>query len=118
VLNINTFPQIKITDDWDSSATYPTQPPVCDLAGSSLSPSRPAAHWSQYAWKNEKFYLQTKTPDAEITFDVQVRPGAIGEIAISYLRSAAYDLGKLSCRVTDQQVTVDGYWKRSISVAQ
>lgn len=83
-----------------------------------LKPSTPSPRWELWSWKDEKHYYQTTTPASEITFSIDVRPGGEGTVAISYLRSKMYDLGRVTCRVGKQSRSVDGHWERSVSVAQ
>ncbi|ORY85303.1 Isoprenylcysteine carboxyl methyltransferase family-domain-containing protein [Leucosporidium creatinivorum] len=115
---VGKVPRLKITDSWDSPLSYPSSPPICHLAGRDLQPSTPSRGWKLWDWKDEKFYWQVKTPSSEATFDIEVRKGGEGIIAISYLRSKAYELGRVVCSVGDQRTSVDGHWERSVSVAQ
>lgn len=71
-------------------------------------------------------------PDAPpIAFRVTVNEGARGEVALGYLRSRQYDLGRARCVVVGHEeakkkgakgkaegVTLDGHWDSSTSVAQ
>lgn len=86
-----------------------------------MLPSKPTA-FTLTSWKDEKFYWEggwdSSTPDPVVTFDIEVKPGALGEIAIGYLRSHQYNLGKAICSVAGQSVTLDGTWKRKVSLAQ
>lgn len=107
-----------MTDRWDSETTYPVVPPSCSLAGSKLTPSRPSPAWTLFDWKKEKFYLETKSPNAPIYFSVDLPADSVGEVAIAYFRSKSYDLGKLSCTVEGQSITVDGHWPKGASVPQ
>lgn len=42
----------------------------------------------------------------------------MGSVAVSYLRSRSYNLGKARCSVGGQEAVLDGKWSRSISIAQ
>lgn len=95
-----------------------TVPPTCSIAGEGLTPSRPSPGWELFTWKIQKSYLETTTAGAEIAFSVEVREGAIGDVAVSYFRSRQYDLGKVTCSVGDQSVEVDGHWEQAESVPQ
>ena len=66
-----------------------------------------------------EYYYETTVPSSsEIAFAADVRDGAQGLLAVSYLRSRQYDLGKARCSVAGQEATLDGNWSRSTSVAQ
>lgn len=54
----------------------------------------------------------------EIVFDVEVREGAQGLVAISYLRSRQYNLGRARCMVGERGADIDGHWENSASLAQ
>lgn len=116
--NIRRYSQIKMTDKWDSTTTYPVAPPSCSLAGSTLTPSRASPGWTLFDWKKEKFYLETTTPDAPITFAINLDKGSSGQVAIAYFRSKSYDLGKAICSVGTQEVTLDGNWEKGPTVPQ
>lgn len=55
---------------------------------------------------------------AEVVFEVLVGEGSVGSVAVSYLRSRSYNLGKARCSVGGQEAVLDGNWSRSISIAQ
>ncbi|KAK4058054.1 hypothetical protein OIO90_000793 [Microbotryomycetes sp. JL221] len=119
-------PPLKISDDWNEERTYPTSPPTCSIAGADLEPSESSPTWSLYVWKDSKKYLETRKKNSEIKFKVETRQGGQGTILISFLKSKEYGLGKLICQVVSQdeqheqstQITVDGYWGKSVSLAQ
>ena len=66
----------------------------------------------------EFYYEAQKADSGEIAFEVTVDEGALGTIAVSYLRSRSYNLGKAICTVAGQGATLDGCWTRSTSLAQ
>ncbi|KAM0793224.1 hypothetical protein ACM66B_000690 [Microbotryomycetes sp. NB124-2] len=112
-------PPLKMSDDWNErDRSYATAPPLCHLAGETLEPSQPSPKWSLYVWKDAKKYLETKERNSEILFKVETRKGGQGTVVVSYLRSKEYELGKLMCQVGEQKVTIDGYWTKSVSIAQ
>lgn len=66
-----------------------------------------------------EYYWETPKADSgEIAFEVVVDEGALGTVAISYLRSRSYNLGKAICVVEGHEAMLDGYWSRSTSLAQ
>jgi len=112
-----------------------------------LKPSKPSADWELYSWRvshspldwdtllfrqswcsprllsrppqYSKYYIQTTKPNsAPISFAVEVREGSRGEVALGYLRSREYGLGKARCTVAGQSTVVDGFWTSSTNVAQ
>lgn len=119
--SLGIVPKLPTWANWNDQTTYPVNPPLCKVAGSTMLPSKPTA-FTLTSWKDEKFYWEggwdSSTPDPVVTFDIEVKPGALGEIAIGYLRSHQYNLGKAICSVAGQSVTLDGTWKRKVSLAQ
>ncbi len=109
-----------------------------------LKPSRASPDWELYSWRvspppavshsfrchladrgphsllqYSKYYIQTTKPNAgPISFPVIVSEGGRGDIALGYLRSREYGLGKARCAVAGQSAVVDGYWTSSTNVAQ
>jgi len=66
-----------------------------------------------------EFYYEATVPDSsEVAFAADVRPGAQGRLAVSYLRSRQFNLGKARCSVGKQHVVLDGNWSASTSLAQ
>jgi hypothetical protein len=64
-----------------------------------------------------EYYYETKTANSdEIVFEAEVREGSQGKLAVSYLRSRQYDLGKARCVVGEQSAVLDGYWGSSACV--
>ncbi|GAA5968700.1 hypothetical protein JCM8115_003687 [Rhodotorula mucilaginosa] len=112
-------PTVKMTEQWDSSAVHPMKPPRCEVAGGELEPIRATPDWKLVSWRYAKFYYEAQKADSgEIAFEVTVDQGALGTIAVSYLRSRSYNLGKAICTVAGQEAVLDGYWTRSTSLAQ
>lgn len=111
-------PQLKISDKWNSNVSYKTAPPVCHLAGRDLEPTSDSPDWKLWSWKDAKHYWLCEKPSAEVSFEVEVREGGEGVVAVSYLRSREYDLGRVTCSVGEQSATVDGHWERGVSIAQ
>jgi hypothetical protein len=58
--------------------------------------------------------------DQSIEFEVEVPEGGEGIVGVGFLRSnaAAYQLGKLVCRVGKQETVLDGYWERVASLTE
>ncbi|BGP44673.1 hypothetical protein JCM10450v2_000487 [Rhodotorula kratochvilovae] len=112
-------PRVKLNEGWDAQVAHPTKPPVCTVAGAGLEPVEESPDWRLFDWKYSKFYYETTVPDSgEIAFQADVREGAQGLLAVSYLRSRQYDLGRARCVAEGQEVTLDGYWGASTSLAQ
>lgn len=66
-----------------------------------------------------EYYFEALVPDSsEIAFEAEVREGAQGLLAISYLRSVQYNLGKARCWVGEQGAELDGHWAPQTSLAQ
>ncbi|KPV78304.1 uncharacterized protein RHOBADRAFT_40851 [Rhodotorula graminis WP1] len=112
-------PSVKLNEGWDTKIEHPTKPPTCGVAGAGLEPVEPSPDWQLFNWKYSKYFWETTVPSSStIAFAAVVREGAQGLLAVSYLRSRQYDLGKARCSVEGQEVTLDGSWQRSTSVAQ
>ncbi|GAA6049525.1 hypothetical protein JCM3770_000830 [Rhodotorula araucariae] len=112
-------PTVKLNEAWDAKVVHPTKPPVCAVAGAGLVPVEVSPDWKLFVWKYSKYYYETTVPDSgEIVFEAEVREGAQGLLAVSYLRSRQYNLGKARCVADGQEVTLDGYWTATTSVAQ
>lgn len=94
---------------------------MCLVAGAeslALQPLSGAPQWSLISWKDSKFYLEAHEANVEVVFEIDVPKGGLGVVAIGYLRSAQYNLGKARCRVGKQEVTIDGNWTRGVSLAK
>lgn len=146
---LGSVPRLKISDPWNSAKTYPGPGsiPTCLLADHGLRPSAPSPGWTVWSWKDTKHYLVASTPAARVQFRIKVEPGAQGMIALSYLRSKKYDLGRVKCGVRDVEdnraqrngateneledqgasqvsdallgeATFDGFWERGVSIPQ
>ncbi|GAA5838336.1 hypothetical protein JCM9279_003207 [Rhodotorula babjevae] len=112
-------PPVKLNEGWNTKVEHPTKPPTCSVAGAGLEPVESSPDWQLFNWKYSKYYFETTVPSSsEIVFAADVRDGAQGLLAVSYLRSRQYDLGKVRCSVAEQEVTLDGSWTRSTSLAQ
>ncbi|KAM0793223.1 hypothetical protein ACM66B_000689 [Microbotryomycetes sp. NB124-2] len=119
---IGGVPRVKISQAWDSPSVPKSVPPTCHLAGHTLSPlpadeSTPM-NWSLYTWRYDKQYLQALEPDSSVKFNVTVNRGGQGLVAVSFLRSKEFGLGRLRCRVEGQESVLEGWWDRSTSVSE
>jgi len=97
--------------------------PVCQEAGYNLEPvSRDG--WNFFQWKFEKSYWVAEKAGKVIEFKIQSGSrGSVprGQVAISYLRSKMYELGKVRCWVDGRMkdaVEVEGSWSKGASIAQ
>ncbi|GJN91498.1 hypothetical protein Rhopal_004521-T1 [Rhodotorula paludigena] len=112
-------PRVKLNEAWDADVHHPTKPPTCRTAGAGLEPVEQSADWTFFNWKYSKYYFEALVPDSsEIAFEAEVREGAQGLLAISYLRSVQYHLGKARCWVGEQGAELDGHWAPQTSLAQ
>ncbi|GAA5992048.1 hypothetical protein JCM10908_000717 [Rhodotorula pacifica] len=112
-------PKVRMTEKWDADVLHPTIPPRCEVAGGRLKPVMTSMDWKLVSWRYSKYYYEATRPgSSEIAFEVIVDDGAIGSIAVSYLRSRSYNLGQAICTVDGQEAVLDGYWSRSTSLAQ
>ncbi|GAA5899107.1 hypothetical protein JCM5296_005746 [Sporobolomyces johnsonii] len=114
------IPKVKMNERWNAPGSHATQPPTCKVAGNGLEPVSESKDWTLFTWRYSKFYYETTVADSsEIVFEAEVRDGGLGQLAVSYLRSRQYNLGKASCAVGKQKaVILDGYWASSTSLAQ
>ncbi|GAA6038999.1 hypothetical protein JCM8097_000148 [Rhodosporidiobolus ruineniae] len=115
---LGAVPARRLTDAWDSTVVHPSAPPTCSIAGSSFSSAYQDPSWTLWSWKNTKTYVMTAKADQRIEFDVEVPQGGEGVVGVGYLRSnsPSYKLGKLVCRVGEQETELDGYWQREVSL--
>ncbi|GAA5827032.1 hypothetical protein JCM11251_002213 [Rhodosporidiobolus azoricus] len=112
-------PRVKMNEGWDAEVSHATRPPTCSLAGVDLKPVNETKDWVLFNWKYSKYYYETTVANSEeVIFEAEVREGAQGRLAVSYLRSRQYNLGKARCSVGDQTAVLEGYWGSSTSVAQ
>ncbi|GAA5857092.1 hypothetical protein JCM8547_007953 [Rhodosporidiobolus lusitaniae] len=116
---LGTVPRVKMSETWDAKVNHATKPPTCSTAGAGLKPVNETKDWTLFNWKYSKYYYETLRADSDdIVFEADVREGAQGRLAISFLRSRQYNLGKARCSVGDQTAVLDGYWGASTSLAQ
>ncbi|GEM06223.1 capsular related protein, Esterase, SGNH hydrolase-type domain containing [Rhodotorula toruloides] len=114
-----TVPQVTMRERWNSTEVHATKPPACATAGAGLVPANEPQDWKLVDWKYSKYYYEALVPNSdEIIFNVDVREGAQGFVAISYLRSRQYDLGRARCMVGERGADIDGHWENSASLAQ
>ncbi|GAA5891156.1 hypothetical protein JCM6882_006442 [Rhodosporidiobolus microsporus] len=112
-------PRVKMNEGWDANVSHATEPPTCSLAGVDLKPVNESKDWVLFNWKYSKYYYETTIANSEeVVFEGEVREGAQGRLAVSFLRSRQYNLGKARCTVGTQNAVLDGYWGSSTSVAQ
>ncbi|GAA6004465.1 hypothetical protein JCM10207_000738 [Rhodosporidiobolus poonsookiae] len=117
--SLGKVPKVKMNERWDADVSHATKPPMCRTAGANLEPVAESKDWVLFNWKYSKYYYETKVPDSEeIVFEAEVKDGARGILAVSFLRSRQYDLGKARCTVGGQSAVLDGYWAVSTSLAQ
>ncbi|GAA6039001.1 hypothetical protein JCM8097_000149 [Rhodosporidiobolus ruineniae] len=112
-------PRVKMNEAWNADVSHPVKAPVCEVAGGALKPVNDSKDWTLFNWKYSKYYYETKKANSEeIVFEAEVKEGATGQVAVSYLRSKQYNLGKARCSVGKQTAVLDGFWTQSASVAQ
>ncbi|GAA5932266.1 hypothetical protein JCM3775_001178 [Rhodotorula graminis] len=116
---VGEVPSRLMRDQWDATVVHPASPPACRIAGSTLEPASASPDWSLYSFRDVKTYLETtKGAGRTIDFDVEVPPGAAGEVGVAFLRSPHYKLGKAVCRVGEQEKVLDGFWSRKASLTE
>lgn len=65
-----------------------------------------------------KFYIESKKVERPVAFEITLGPNAVGQIALSFLKSWEYGLGRAECKVDGQSRVLDGHWSRRTSLAQ